>query len=527
MSDVPAATLIDHLQDPALYDHPVDGFQVLETHISQVILTGDYAYKIKKPMNFGFLDFSSLEKRRHFCNEELRLNQRLAAPLYLDVVAITGSPEEPVLNGSGEPFEYAIRMRQFRQDQLFDGMQERGDLTPAHLSELGEQAARFHEQLPPIPDDKPLGTPEAVFAAMQENFEQIRPLLEGRPALLEQLAALEDWMRCTFERQQDLIAQRHKAGFVRECHGDLHLANITTYEDRVTVFDCIEFNEPFRWIDVINDLAFLLMDLESRREFALASHTLNVYLEWRGDFDGLALLPLYKSYRAMVRAKIALFTRGNDGLSDQEKEGLLQKYQDYANLAEHYTKIPNPFLLTTTGLSGSGKSTVSHALASELGMIRLRSDVERKRMAGLGPLDSSRSDVGTGLYTEEANRKTYHRLADLSKQLLATGFPVIVDAACLRENERELLDSVAENFAVPFGLIHCEAPEDTRRQWIRERNGDASEAEESLLEKQKQWEEPLSEIEKTHTVHIRTDETLATGELAHRIRAHFGMEDGH
>ena len=526
MSDAPAAILIDNLQDPALYDHPVTEFQVLETHISQVILTGDYAYKIKKPMDFGFLDFSTLEKRRHFCEEEVRLNRRLAASLYLDIVPITGSPEEPVLNGSGEPFEYAIRMRQFRQDQLFDGLQERGQLTPELLSELSEQAARFHEQLTPVPEDKPLGTPEAVFSAMQDNFDQIRPFLEGDKALLNQLEGLEGWTRSTFERQQYLIAQRREDGFVRECHGDLHLANITTYENRVTVFDCIEFSEPFRWIDVINDLAFLLMDLESRREFALASHTLNAYLEWRGDFDGLALLPLYKAYRAMVRAKIALFTRGNEGLSGQEKDGLLQKYRDYANLAEHYTAIPNPYLLATTGLSASGKSTVSHALACELGLVRLRSDVERKRMAGMGPLDSSRSGISENLYTEEANRKTYHRLADLSRQLLQCGFGVIVDAACLRENERELLASVAEGLGVPFGLIHCEAPEATRREWIRERRGDASEADEKLLEQQKQWEEPLSDVEKSHTVHIRTDETLATGELAHRIRAHFGMDDG-
>ncbi|MFW5824795.1 MAG: AAA family ATPase [Marinobacter sp.] len=526
MSDAPASRLIENLQDPALYDHPVDGFQVLETHISQVILTGDYAYKIKKPMDFGFLDFSTLGKRRHFCEEELRLNRRLAAPLYLEVVAITGTPDKPEFNGRGEPFEYAIRMRQFRQDQLFDGLQERGELTPALLSELAEQVAQFHETLPPVPEDKPLGTPEAVQAAMQENFDQIRPLLDGDPALNEQLTALEGWARSTFERQRDLIATRRAAGFVRECHGDLHLANITRYDDRVMVFDCIEFSEPFRWIDVINDLAFLLMDLESRREFALASHTLNAYLEWRGDFDGLALLPFYKAYRAMVRAKIALFTRGNPGLPEAEKEALLQKYRDYANLAEHYTEIPNPYLLATTGLSASGKSTVSHALATELGLIRLRSDVERKRMAGLGPLDSSRSGVGENLYTEAANRKTYHRLADLSRQLLQAGLGVVVDAACLRENERELLASVAENLALPFALIHCEAPEEVRREWIRARRGDASEADESLLEQQKQWEEPLSEPEKTHTVHIRTDERLAAGELAGRIRAHFGIDRG-
>lgn len=524
MDDAPATNLIDNLQDPALYDHPVESFQVLETHISQVILTGDYAYKIKKPMDFGFLDFSTLEKRRHFCEEEVRLNQRLAAPLYLDVIPITGTPEEPIINGPGEPFEYAVRMRQFSQDHLFDGLQEQGRLTAERLSELARQVARFHDSLPPVPDDKPLGTPEAIYAAMQENFDQIRPLLDGDQQLEHQLEALEAWTRSTFERQHDLITQRRAEGLVRECHGDLHLANITLYEDRVTVFDCIEFNEPFRWIDVINDLAFLLMDLESRREFTLASHTLNAYLEWRGDYDGLSLLPLYKAYRAMVRAKIALFTRNNPGLADAQKNGLQQQYRDYVNLAEQYTSIPNPFLLVTTGLSASGKSTVSHALASELRLIRLRSDVERKRMAGLEPLERSGSNVREDLYSEATNRKTYHRLAELSQQLLQSGLGVIVDAACLREHERALLGSVAENLALPFALIHCEAPEEMRRQWIRARTGDASEADEALLEQQKDWEEPLSDDEKTHTIHIRTDEPMAAGELAHRIRHHFGVD---
>ncbi|KXS50785.1 MAG: hypothetical protein AWU57_4830 [Marinobacter sp. T13-3] len=275
-------TLIQALQDPALYDHPVNEFRVIETHISQVILTGDYAYKIKKPMDFGFLDFSTLERRKHFCEEELRLNRRLAPNLYLEVLPITGTPEKPCLGGSGEAFEYAVRMRQFNQDELFDKRQERGDLPPELLTSLARQVAQFHDSLPSIPDDKPLGTPESVYAAMQENFDQIRPLLDD-PALLKQLDNLEEWTRTTFERQRDLIASRRANGLVRECHGDLHLANITVFEDQVTVFDCIEFNEPFRWIDVINDLAFLLMDLESRKEPELANLVLNTYLEYRGD----------------------------------------------------------------------------------------------------------------------------------------------------------------------------------------------------------------------------------------------------
>ncbi|MBY6033086.1 AAA family ATPase [Marinobacter daepoensis] len=517
-------TLIKALQNPELFDHSVADFRVLETHISQVLLTGEYAYKIKKPMDFGFLDFSTLERRKHFCEEEVRLNRRLAPDLYLEVVPVTGTPEHPSLGGEGTPFEYAIRMRQFDQNELFDVRQERGDLPPELLTSLARQVAGFHETLPPVADGKPLGTPEAVYAAMQENFDQIRPLLDD-PSLLRQLDNLEDWTRTTFERHRDLIAHRRAQGLVRECHGDLHLANITVFQDRVTVFDCIEFNEPFRWIDVINDLAFLLMDLESRNEPALAALVLNTYLEYRGDFEGLALLPLYKAYRAMVRAKIALFTLGNPSLNDGEKATLKQRYQDYAQLAEDYGAIPNHYLLATTGLSASGKTCVSAAMAGELGLVRLRSDVERKRLHGLAPLADSKSGIGTDLYSAEATEKTYQHLATLAGELLASGLSVIVDAACLKERERALFSDVAEQQGVPFALLHCEAPEDLRRAWVRKRKGDASEATEALLDAQQTWFEPLTTEEKTHTVHLRTDDEHVAEAVADRIRQHLGMAE--
>jgi aminoglycoside phosphotransferase family enzyme/gluconate kinase len=522
VSDTAPDTLIKALQNADVYSHPVHEFQVIETHISQVILTGDYAYKIKKPMDFGFLDFSTLARRKHFCEEELRLNRRLADRLYLAVLPITGTPDNPVIGGEGNAFEYVIQMRQFDQDQLFNHRQEQRTLKPELLSSLARQVAGFHNALPPIAGDKPLGTPEAVYAAMQENFDQIRPMIEEQP-LLDQLDNLEAWTQSTFERHRGLIAYRRDNGFVRECHGDLHLANITQFEDRVTVFDCIEFNEPFRWIDVINDLAFLLMDLESRQEHTLANLVLNTYLEYRDDFDALPLLPLYKAYRALVRGKIALFTRGNPSLNDEQKAGLMQQYQDYAQLAEDYSRIPNPYLLATVGLSASGKSCVSAAMAGELGLIRLRSDVERKRIHGLPPLAQSQSSTGDNLYTEAATEKTYHRLSTLAETLLASGLPVIIDAANLKEKERGLFASLAEAQGIPFALLHCDAPDELRRDWIRKRKGDASEATEALLDVQKGWFEALTIEEKTRTIHLLTDQEQVAEAVADRIRQHFGL----
>ncbi|OEY66519.1 AAA family ATPase [Marinobacter sp. X15-166B] len=517
MSSVTTDDLILALQNPDVYNHPVSHIQVMETHISWVILTGDYAYKIKKPMDFGFLDFSTLDRRQHFCNEELRLNSRLAGKLYLEVLPITGSPQAPVLGGTGEAFEYAIRMRQFNQQDLFDARQEQGTLSAELVTELARQTALFHQTLTPVAADKPLGTPEAVYAAMQENFDQIRPLLPA-PELAPQLDSLEHWTRTTFERHQALISQRREDGFVRECHGDLHLANITVFDDQVTVFDGIEFNEPFRWIDVINDLAFLLMDLEARREYGHANRVLNTYLEYRDDFDALALLPLYKAYRALVRAKIALFTMGNPSLGDTEKAGLVQQYRDYANLAESYSEIPDRYLLATCGLSASGKTAVSGVLANELGLIRLRSDIERKRLHGLQPLESSNSATGSRMYTPEASAKTYQRLTRLTSQLLAAGFSVIVDAASLKTSERAQLAAVAEEQGVPFVLVYCEAPLALRREWIRARQGDASEATEDLFDVQATWLEPLNAEEQAYTAHVHTEQEGAAEALADRIR---------
>ena len=228
----------------------------------------------------------------------------------------------------------------------------------------------------------------------------------------------------------------------------------------------------------------------------------------------------------MVRAKIALFTMGNPELSQPEKDALMQRYRAYAQLAEDYGSIPNHYLLATTGLSASGKTCVSAAMAGELGLIRLRSDVERKRLYGLAPLESSRSPTGGNLYTEEATRKTYQRLADLAGQVLGAGFPVIVDAASLKVHERSLLASVAETQGVPFALIHCEAPEALRREWIRKRKGDASEATEALLEAQQSWFEPLTADEKSHTIHLHTDQKHVAEAVADRIRQHLGIFPG-
>ncbi len=504
-----SSELLRALQDGALYNHPVQGFQLVETHISWVLLTGPYAYKIKKPMDFGFLNFTSLESRRQFCHKELELNRRLAPQLYLEVVPITGTPEQPQLGGEGTPFEYAIKMRQFDQEQLFDRLQSRNELSEAHIDELTDQVAQFHSTIAKADPASEFGQPEQVFFPVQQNFDQIRPLLDDA-TLLAQLDQLEAWAQDSYQRLIPIFEQRKAHGFIRECHGDIHLGNITLVDGKTTLFDCIEFNEAFRWTDVMADLAFLLMDLEDRGLKRFANRVLNRYLEHTGDYGGLEVLNFYKAYRAMVRAKVALFTKGASGEFKAEQD---RKYRNYADLAESYTFVPSRCLVITHGVSGSGKSTLSNVLVDRLGFVRLRSDIERKRLHGLSGLQTSGSELNGGIYGPESTQATYQRLTDLALQLLRCGYAVIADATFLQREQRAPMEAVAEAQGVPYLILSCEADISTIRDWISARQAarnDASEADLKVLDQQLAHREALTEEEAIYQVTVRTDhpETL-------------------
>lgn len=512
--------LINALQDPQRYDHPVTDFTLYETHISWVLLTGEFAYKIKKPMDFGFLDFSTLARRKHFCGEEVRLNRRLAPDLYLDVVPITGTPQDPHLGGESEAFEYAVRMRQFDPHQMLDELHDKGHLEEAQMDELADQIADFHANLPATRGE--LGMPAVVRADTEENFEQIHPLLASS-AQQDQLDRLTAWSRETFERLEAHLARRHEEGRIRECHGDLHLGNIAMYQGRVTVFDCIEFSDGLRWIDTANDLAFLLMDLEHRGAPQLANRVLNRYLQLSGDFDCLPLLDYYKAYRATVRAKIALLTRGSPDLSDKDKQVLLDRYQSYIDLAEGYSAPRERYLLITTGVSGSGKSWLSQRLAESLNLVWLRSDVERKRLFDLKPLANSHDQPGMDIYTHEATSETYRRLAKLATDSLAAGYPVIVDSAALHREERDQLISAA-NQDFPYLILACNASENQRRQWLRARaeaGSDPSEADERIMERQQAVAAPLDRAEQAYSLEVDTATDGTASEVAGRVRQLF------
>jgi len=504
--------LVAALQNPALYPHPVEAFELIETHISWVILTGPYAYKIKKPVNFGFLDFTTLAARQHFCQEELRLNQRLTEGLYLEVIGITGEESAPALGGEGPAIEYVLKMRQFPQSQLLSTLQANGELGNDHIDALAQQIAEFHLAAPRVPQERAEGSPQSVMAPVSQNFEQVRPFLSDR-ADLTQLDALQAWASAEYDRLLPLLQTRKAEGFIRECHGDIHLGNATIIDGRVVIFDCIEFNEPFRFTDVYADIAFLAMDLEDRGLKCLSRRLITRYLEITGDYAGLPLLNFYKAYRAMVRAKVALFSMpaNADGL---QRATSLRQYRNYATLAESYSAIPSRFLAITSGVSAVGKSHVALRLVEALGAIRLRSDVERKRLFA-GEADS-------GLYTEQASEATYSTLHALAGQVLSAGFPVVLDATYLKQPQRAAAQAIAQVQAVPFFILDCSAPQAVIESWLAQRqaqpNPDPSDATLEVIEAQTRNRDPLSGEERLAAKEVNTHEARSVDAVVEAIR---------
>nr|WP_218576426.1 bifunctional aminoglycoside phosphotransferase/ATP-binding protein [Pseudomonas sp. SLFW] len=501
--------MIAALQNPALFPHPVEQFQVIETHISWVLLTGPYVYKIKKPMNFGFLDFTTLSAREHFCQQELKLNQRLTNDLYLDVLPITGTADAPQLGGEGEAIEFALKIRQFPQDGLLSTLQAKGELTTAHIDDIARQIAEFHMSTPRVLSENPLGSPEYAMAPVTQNFEQILPFLTEKADLI-QLNALEAWANASYERLKPLMGRRKADGFIRECHGDIHLGNITLIDGKVVIFDCIEFNEPFRMTDVYADIGFLAMDLEDRGLKSLSRRLISQYLEHTGDYEGLELLNFYKAYRALVRAKVALFSLSADA-DHVQRATTLRQYRNYANLAESYSAIPSNFLAITHGVSAVGKSHVAMRLVEALGAVRLRSDVERKRLFG----DSQ------DLYSADVSGKTYQRLNELAAVVLHAGFPVVIDATFLKLDQRQATAKVAEATGAPFLILDCAAPKAVIQGWLAQRqaqNSDPSDATMEVIEAQLANREPLTADETPRSRHVETNLSGDLDKLVDDIR---------
>jgi len=480
--------LLAALQQPATYSHPAGEIVHLETYISHVFLAGDYAYKLKKPVDFGFLDFTTAEKRRAACAEEVRLNARLAPDIYLGVVPVcqgaTGYCVRPQGCAPGETeAEPLVHMRRFPQDGLLDRLATGGRLAPETMTDIAHQLARFHANAARGPEIDRFGSVDSVRAPVLQNFSQTRPYI-GRTVSAETHARLRSLSEEFLRAHAGQFAERVRAGKIVDGHGDLHLRNMCKLDGRVLIFDCIEFNPALRAGDVMNDIAFLIMDLDHRALAAHANRFLNDYLEQTRDYAGLKLLDFYCAYRACVRAKVMSFE--SDSVPAAERRALEQEAASYFDLAEQTLALRRPGLLITCGVSGSGKTTLARQAAEVLNGVMVRSDAVRKHLAGI-PLTRRGGESGTDIYTPTMTERTYAGLLQHAREIIASSRWAILDAVYGRQSERTAAVALARELGVPFGILYCEVPrtELVRRLQSRAAEGrDISDATVDVLDQQ-------------------------------------------
>lgn len=487
-------TLIKSLQNQSVYPHETTEISMQQTHISWVLLTGLWAYKIKKPVDYGFCDFTTLEKRKHFCELEVKLNKQLAPEIYEEVVAITGTPTEPEINGAGPVIDYAIKMHQFDNRQLLSKVHQTEGLSRALLISIANQVAAFHEAAQVVPTSEPYGSPEQVWAPMADNFEALKQLepSKGYAAQIDQIA---QWAEQTYHKLTPLLAQRKASGFIKECHGDMHLGNIVLHQGKPVVFDCIEFNQDFRCIDTVNDMAFLAMDLDEKGYPELAHFFSNRYFERTQDIEGIQLLQFYKSYRAMVRAKVCALTIPN--VDESTAKALTKEMTNFISLAVAYCEAQQPQLTITFGPSGCGKSHFTDELLLKQRAFRLRSDVLRKQMAGLDPFQNAPEAMRAKLYAEDFTKQVYNALAQQAKQLLQANVPVIVDATFLKSWQRDMFLALSQSLDIPFKILTFDRDPELLKSRLktRQQSDKTSDADSTVLEKQLNWLEPLTALE--------------------------------
>jgi len=462
------------------FAHAGAAVERIETHGSMLFLAGTHAWKLKRAVRYDYMDFSTLDRRKAMCEAEVRINRRTAPAIYKGVVPVTREPDGTLaLDGAGRPIEWLVEMVRFDQDNLFDRLAARHALDLALMRPLASAIAAFHRDAERRRDH---GGANGIAWVIDGNASAF--VEQGSGILDRDLCeALTKDAHRLLPRHRALLDARRDAGFVRQCHGDLHLRNIVLLDGRPTLFDAIEFNDEIACIDVLYDLAFLLMDLWRRQLPRHANAVWNAYLEQTGDFDGVALAALFLSCRAAVRAKTSA-TAANLQQDLQRKSELGKTSRDYLELAQVLLRPPAPCLIAIGGLSGSGKSTLAYELAPLVGAapgaIIVRSDEIRKRLCGIEPLQR----LGPEGYADDVTRRVYAAVADRATAIVQAGHSGIADAVFARPADRDAIEQAARASHVPFIGLWLDAPEEQLIARTGRRIGDASDADANVIRRQ-------------------------------------------
>ena len=504
VSKTPA--LVEALLKPETYPHNPKKVELVQTQMSFLFLTGDYVYKVKKPVNLGYLDYTTLEKRRFFCHQEIELNRRLCPDIYLEVVPITISQGQICLGGEGEIIEHAVKMKQLPSERMMDSLLRLNLLTEEMVVRVAEKLAAFHKKARTSPDISVYGELEAITTNTEENFAQTEKYISTSISSQKynHVKAYTDNFVTT---NKPLFSKRVKDGRIRDCHGDLHAAHVCL-SNGIYIYDCIEFNDRFRYGDVASEVAFLAMDLDRFQRADLSQAFVNAYVRLSQDKELLQLLNFYKCYRAYVRGKVESFKLDDPYIS--EKEAALAAAQGYFDLAYRYTR-EKTLLLIMAGLVGTGKTSVAEALSHSLGLTIISADITRKRLAGIAPTEHRFEGFGGGIYSEEFSRKTYDEMFAQARELLSQGQSVILDASFKKRQDRLQARSLAEKVKADFAVIECLLTEETVKNRLEQRlkDGSVSDGRWEIFEQQKQDFDKITELPSENHIILDTSQPMS------------------
>jgi aminoglycoside phosphotransferase family enzyme/predicted kinase len=495
---------IKSLLQPSAYPEPTSSVRFLQTHISYLFITDNFVYKIKKAVDFGFLNFTTLDRRRFYCEEEVRLNRRLCPEIYLGMVALKETATGGSFFGEGKIIEYAVKMKRLPEERMLCRLLAENGVTAADMRKLAHKIAGFHLNAERGDEIDCYGSLETLECNWAENFSQAAAIVDMGLTKLD-LSIIRSWVADFMALHAELFAERVSRGFIRDCDGDIHSENICLANEKVYIFDCIEFSPRFRYTDTAADIAFLLMDLDYHMQTPLAEIFLDEYIKATRDNGVVQVLDFYKIYRAFVRGKVESLRRQDENIPDSDREVAARKAYRYFRLARGYIlrKRLRPCLIITCGLMGSGKSAIASELAFELGVEVLSSDRVRKEIAAIPPTTHWHAGYDQGIYTSSYNKATYSELRKRANKILGEGNGCIIDATFRKKHDRAQFHRLAKMLDVPFYIVETVSPEAIIRERLESRiqkPDEISDGRWELFHRQKEEFEPVAENEGEHVV---------------------------